>query len=128
LRYVKEAGEIDAQDRGAVGLGVLGERLGDEDAGVVDERVDAPEPGHAFGDRPLGGLAIGDVAGHRDDFIIVRRLDRARGRDHPVVAIAVRLDEGRADALQGAGNNGNFLFDAHSKPRSASAPHGGSRN
>jgi hypothetical protein len=43
LRDVKEAGDVDAQDRRVVGLGVLRERFGDEDAGVVDERVDAPE-------------------------------------------------------------------------------------
>jgi hypothetical protein len=55
----------------------LTEWLGDEDAGVVDERVDAPEPGHTFGNRTLGRLAIGDVAGHRKDFVIVRRRDRS---------------------------------------------------
>jgi hypothetical protein len=42
LRDVKEAGDVDAQDRSIVGFGVLGERFGDKDAGVVDERVDAP--------------------------------------------------------------------------------------
>src|SRR5258708_4132695 len=45
---------------------LLGERFGDEDAGVVDERVDPPEPGHPFGDRTLGRLPIGDVAGHSE--------------------------------------------------------------
>jgi len=42
LRDVEESGEVDAQDGGVVGLGVLGEGLGDEDAGVVDECVDGP--------------------------------------------------------------------------------------
>ena len=51
---VKEPGDVDAHDRPVVGLGVRGERFGDEDAGVVDERVDAPEPCHAFGDRTRG--------------------------------------------------------------------------
>ena len=47
-----------------VGPGVLDERLGNENAGVVDERVDAPEPGDTFGDRTLRRLPIGDVAGN----------------------------------------------------------------
>jgi hypothetical protein len=44
LRGVEEPGGVDAQDGSVIGLGVLGEGLGDEDARVVDERVDAPEP------------------------------------------------------------------------------------
>jgi hypothetical protein len=43
LRDVEEAGDVDAQHGGEVVRGVLDERLGDEDAGVVDERIDAPE-------------------------------------------------------------------------------------
>ena len=45
LRDVKGASNVDAQDRREVGLGILGEWFGDEDARVVDERVDATEPG-----------------------------------------------------------------------------------
>lgn len=63
LRHVKEASDVGAQKRLVVVLGVLGKWLGDEDASVVDERVDAPEAGHAFGDRTLGGFSISDVAG-----------------------------------------------------------------
>ena len=73
LRDVKEPADVDAQDRCVVGLGVLGERLADEDAGVVDERVDPAEPGHAFGDRTLGRLPIGNVAGDGNDVIVARR-------------------------------------------------------
>src|SRR6516162_7794917 len=127
LRDVKEAGEVDAEDRRVVGRGVLGERLGDEDAGVIDKRVDAPEPGHSFGYRTLGGVRIGDVAGHREDLIIVRRLDRARGRNYPIAAIAVRLDEGRANALRRASNDSNLLFDAHGKPPLCFSGLGGAR-
>jgi hypothetical protein len=105
---VKEPGDVDAQDRRVVGLGVLSERFGDEDAGVVDERVDAPELGYAFGDRTLGRLPIGDVAGNDQDVVVVRRLDRACRRDDPIIAIAVGLDEGRADALRRPGNDSNF--------------------
>ena len=96
-----------------VGLGVIGERLGDEDAGVVDQRVDAAEPRHGFRDHALGGLGIGDVAGDGQDVVIVRRLDRARGGDDAVVAVAIRLHQGRADALRCAGNDCDFLFGTH---------------
>ena len=118
LRHMEKSGDVDAKNRRVVGLGVLGEGLGDEDAGVVDERVDAPEPRHALGNRALGRLPIGDVAGNRDDVVIVRRPHRARGGDHPVVAITIGFDERRADALRCAGDNRNFLFDAHDTPAS----------
>ena len=49
LADVEEASEIDA--RRVVDLGVVGEWLGDEDAGVVYDRVDVAEPGHVFGRR-----------------------------------------------------------------------------
>ena len=35
-----------------------------KDAGVVDQRIDAAEPGHGFADHALGGPGIGDIAGH----------------------------------------------------------------
>jgi hypothetical protein len=44
LRDVKEARDIEAQDRRVVCLGLLSEGFADKDAGVVDERIDAPEP------------------------------------------------------------------------------------
>ena len=48
--------------------------------------------------------------GNRDDLIIVGRLDRALVRTHPVAAIAVRLDQSRADTLRRSCNDGNLLF------------------
>ena len=92
------------------------EQFGDKDAGVIDERVDAPEPSKAFDDRPFGRLAFGDIAGQRKDFMVVRRFDRTRRRDHPVMAIAVCIDEGRANALRRTSNHSNLQFDAHGKP------------
>jgi hypothetical protein len=74
LRDVKKACDIDAQDRRVVCLGVLGERFADKDAGVVDQRVDAPEPGHAFRDSTLGRFSIGDIAGDDQNVVIARRL------------------------------------------------------
>lgn len=40
---MKEAREVDAQRSRVISLGILSERLGDEYASVVDERIDAPE-------------------------------------------------------------------------------------
>src|SRR4029077_1231785 len=88
---------------------------GDEYAGVVDERIDAPEPGQALGDRTLGRLSLGDVAGHHQDLVIAGRPDRSCGRDHRVVAIAKCLDKGCAHALRGAGDDGDLPFAAHAR-------------
>jgi len=118
LRDVEEAGDVNAQDGGVVGLGVLGEGLGDENTGIVDERVDAPEPRHTFGDRALRRLPVGNVAGDDEDIGVARRLDGPRGRDHSVIAIAICLDEGRADTLRRAGDDCNFPFGAHDSPAS----------
>ena len=85
LRDVKEAGDVDAEHRRVIGLGVLGERLGDENAGVVDQRVDAPEPGHA---SAIARSAVFRSAMSPDTATNSRHrgwLDGARGRDHPVV-------------------------------------------
>ena len=113
LGDAEEAGDVDAEDRGEVRLGVPGERLGDEDAGVVDERVDAPEPRHGFKDHAFGRLPIGDVAGDGKNLVVVRRLDRASRRDHAVIAIAIGPDERGADALRSARDHRNFLFGTH---------------
>jgi hypothetical protein len=76
LRDVKEAREVDAQHSRVISLGILSEWLGDEYASVVDECIDAPEPGQAFGNRTLGRLPVGNVAGHHQDLVIVGWPDR----------------------------------------------------
>jgi hypothetical protein len=113
LRDVKEPHKVDTQHSGVISLGILSERLGDEYAGVVDERIDAPEPGQAFGNHTLGRVPVGNVAGHHQDSVIVGRLDRPRRRDHPVIATAICFDKGRAHALRCAGDDGNLSFAAH---------------
>src|SRR5260221_14195498 len=67
LRGVKEAYRIDARYRSVIGRRVMREWLGDEDAGVIDKRVDAPKPGQPFGDRTFGSPPVGDVAGDGED-------------------------------------------------------------
>src|SRR4029077_5033686 len=102
-----------AQHSRVISLGILSERLGDEYASVVDERIDAPEPGHAFGNRTIGRLPAGNVAGHHQDLVIVGWPDRPCRRDHPVIAIAIGFDKGCAHAPRGASDDGNLPFAAH---------------
>ena len=116
LRDVKEAREVDAQQSRVISFGILSERLGDEYASVVDERIDAPEPGQTLGNCTLGRLPVGNVAGHREDFGIVAWPDRPCRRDHPVIAIAIGRDKGSANALRCAGDYGNLLSDTHGVP------------
>jgi hypothetical protein len=78
LRHVEESREVNAEHRRVVGLAVLREGFRDEDAGVVDERVDAPEPRYAFGDRTLGRPPVSDVARNGQDVRVVGSSDRAR--------------------------------------------------
>src|SRR5258708_2107569 len=113
LRDVKEASEVDAQHSRVISLGILSERLGDEYASVVDERIDAPKPGQAFGNRTLGRLPVGNVAGHHQDLVIVGWPDRPCRRDHPVIAIAICFDKGCAHALRGASDDGDLPFATH---------------
>ena len=54
LGDAEEAGKVDPERAGEIGLAVLGEWFCDEDAGVVDQRIDAAEPGHGFPDHALG--------------------------------------------------------------------------
>jgi hypothetical protein len=116
LRDVKEAREIDAQHRSIISLGILSERLGDEYASIVDERIDAPEPGQAFGNRTLGRLPVGNVAGHHQDLVIVARPDRSCRRDHTVIESAIGFDKGCAHAPRCAGDDDNLLSDTHRVP------------
>jgi hypothetical protein len=102
---LKKPSRLTRKNRRIVGSGVLGERLSDEDAGIVDERIYATKPGHAFGDRSLGRLPIGDVAGNHQEVGIARRFNRARCSYHPIVTVAICLYERCANALRGAGND-----------------------
>jgi hypothetical protein len=88
---VKEPFDINVHDRRVVCLGVLGEGLGDEDAGIVHGRVDPPEPVDAGGDRMVGRLSVGDVA---DQTAINNRSERIKPTDFTVVP-AVRASRWR---------------------------------
>src|SRR3954468_7396203 len=109
LGEVEDAGDVDTRHGGVVLGGVLGERLGDEDARVVDHGVDAPEPLHGgLDDAPRGGR-VGDVALDGEDVRVVHGCNGARGGDDGVAELAVALDEGGADALRGPGDDRDLL-------------------
>src|SRR5262245_2911402 len=113
LGDVEEAGEIGGDLCVEVLGRVVREGLGDEDAGIVDERVDPPEAGQRLLDDALGGGGIANVAGDRENIRIAALLDRARRRHDAIIAIAIGLDEHSTDTLGGARYDGDLLLIAH---------------
>ena len=109
LRDEKEAVEVHGGDVCVVFGRIAGEGLGDEDAGVVDERVDAAKAGNGFGNHALRGGRVADIACHGQDVGIFRGLDRTCGGDDAVVELAKRVDQFGADALRCARNDDDFL-------------------
>ena len=102
--------------RGEVGLGVIGERLGDEDPGVVDQRIDTAELLDRTADHPVRDRRIGDVAG---DGQHVRRgvgLDGPRVGDDAVATIEEPANQPRPDPLRRAGDDGDFACGTHDEP------------
>lgn len=89
LRDVEKPGDVDAQHRSEILAGVAGERLGDEDAGVVDERVNPPEPIDPCGDYALGRLGFRDIAGYGQNVVIIRPVNRTRRCDDPVTQASI---------------------------------------
>jgi hypothetical protein len=110
LGDVKEAGQVHRGDMSVVGLGVLGERLRDEHAGAVDQRVDPSEPFDARRHEAVGGGGIGDVP--RDDGYagVVGSGDGARVRHHRVVQLAVGLNQRSAHSLRCARDDDDSLL------------------
>src|SRR3989442_919045 len=109
LRHGKEPGEVDRDDVGVVLGGVIGERLGDEDASVVDQRVDPAELLQALANDLFGGGGIADVTLNGKDADVFRRLDGARVRYYRVAEFPVGGDERLSDPLRGPGDDGNLL-------------------
>ena len=109
LSDVEEPGEVDRRDRGVLIEGVVGERLADEESGVVDQRVDPTEPVECQFDHALGGLRLGDVTRYREHVGFAGRADRARGRDDRITGSTERRCDALADALRGAGDDRDLL-------------------
>jgi hypothetical protein len=76
LRDVEEAGEVHGGGRIEILLRVVGERLADEDSGVVDQRVDAPEPVERLLHHARRRARVGDVAIHSENVGLAGGLDR----------------------------------------------------
>ena len=66
---------------------VFGERLADEDPGVVDQAVDPPEPVERLLHHALGPSRLGDVTLHGEEVGLVGGGDRARGADDRVAGV-----------------------------------------
>jgi hypothetical protein len=64
----------------------------DEDAGIVDERIDAAEALERLRRDAFRGSGIAYVAGNRQDIRIRRGPDRAGIRDNAEIAIAISPD------------------------------------
>src|SRR6516165_8607169 len=109
----EETGQVDSGGQGVVGRGVLGERLGDGHADVVDQRVDAPEPAEGRVDDPAGGGRVGDIAIDGEQVRFSGRLDRQAAGHHRPAAPAVSRDQAGADALRGSGDDGHPAVGFH---------------
>jgi hypothetical protein len=114
--HVEEAAEVDRDDRRVILVRIAGEGLRNEDAGVVDQAVDAAEALERLRDDSFGRLGIGDVAGDSQNVRIRGRLDRTGVGDDAIIAIAISLDQFRADALRCAGDNDDFLLCTPERP------------
>ena len=59
---MEESPKINSAHRCEIGFGIVNELLGDENTGVIDQRVDSSEPLDGPVDDALGSIAAGDVA------------------------------------------------------------------
>ena len=111
LREVEEPPKIDRDHRREIGFGIVNELLGDENTGVIYQRVDSSETLNV--DDALGGIATGDVAIYDQDSRITGGIDRARVGDDALANLAKAFDQAGADATRSTGNNDNLLFEGH---------------
>ena len=77
---LKEATEIHSGGRVIVIVGVLGERLGNEDAGIVDNHVNPSEPLQRGINDALADATLRDIAGNREHHGVVRLNHRSQIR------------------------------------------------
>ena len=117
----EEPGQVDPDDRRVVGGGVVGERLGDEHARVVDQGVDAAEASQGCIDDPLGGSALGNVRGDGDQIGVLRRLDRAGARHHRPALPPVPGDKPGADTLRASRDDSDLARHDAASPESTGA-------
>src|SRR6266403_827108 len=102
LRDVEESRQIYSCHPHKVGFGIVDERLGDEDAGVVYQRVDAPKALDGRADDAVGSRGGGDVAIDDKDFRITGKLarpNRAGGGNNAIANLAEAFYQTGTDAL-----------------------------
>ena len=104
----EEAGQVDPDGRCVVGGGVVGERLGDRHASVVDQGVDAAKASQGCIDDPLGGSALGNVCGDGDQIGVLRRLDPTGARHHPPALPPIPGDKPGADIPGASRDDGDL--------------------
>ena len=113
LRDVKKSREVRRGRRREVGLRIVDERLGNEDAGIVHQRVDASIALDGRADDALGSVGRGDIAVDRQHRGISRNIagpDRAGGSDDAVADGAEALHQVSADAARRAGDDDHLRF------------------
>jgi signal transduction histidine kinase len=98
-QMAEEPAQVDSGHRVEVAQRVVGERLGHEDARVVDQGVDPAELRDAGRDHALGGGGVGDVALDGQDSRVAGGGDGPRGGDDGVAQLAVGVDHAGAEAL-----------------------------
>ena len=106
LGDVEEPGQVDGRDRGVVLDRVLRERLADVDAGVVDQRVDPPEPIERLRRpraRAVSASAMSPATATKS--VRPRTGARARVADDGISGATECGYEARADALRCAGDD-----------------------
>ena len=108
LRYPEEPGQADPDHVGVVGGRVVGERLGDDHARVVDQGVEAAEPFQRRVDDPVGARPVGNIAFDGEHLRFVRWPENCGAGQHRPAAPAVPGHQAGADALGGARDDGDL--------------------
>src|SRR6516164_8519513 len=88
LREVEEPAKINGDHRREIGFGIVDELLGDENTGVIYQRIDSSETLDGRIDDELGSIAAGDVAIDDQDSRITGGIDRARVGNDAIAHLA----------------------------------------
>jgi hypothetical protein len=107
LGETEEAGHVYAEHQRVILGGVVGERLGHKDAGIIDQRVDPPETAQCGVDDLTGGGGVAEVTRDGEHLRVRRRVHRLGIGHHRPALAPVSGDDPGADALRSAGDDGN---------------------
>src|ERR1700726_2541901 len=112
---MKESREIYRDHRREVLFRILGERLGDEDASVVDKRIYLSEALGSYAQNAFGRLGAGNVTLDHQDRRIVALAHRTRTGDHLIADVPIGFRQLRADAARRSGDDGDFSLGCHGR-------------